>query len=75
MKIQQIRNATMRINYGGVTILTDPYLADKHTMISYTGKEKSLLVDLPVAKEKVIQDINCCLLSHLHSDHFDLAAR
>ena len=29
MKIKQIRNATFRINFGGVEFLTDPWLVSK----------------------------------------------
>ena len=32
MKIQQIRNATLRIEYAGKTFLTDPWLMDKGAM-------------------------------------------
>ena len=29
MKIRQIRNATLRINFGGVEFLTDPWLISR----------------------------------------------
>ena len=32
MNIQQIRNATVRINYGGKSFLIDPWLMDKDAM-------------------------------------------
>jgi len=75
MKIQLIRNATMRLEYAGRTILTDPYLAAKHTRPSMAGKSPNPLVDLPIPPEQVIAGIELVVLSHLHSDHFDPAAQ
>jgi L-ascorbate metabolism protein UlaG (beta-lactamase superfamily) len=38
MKIQLIRNATMRLNFGSTGILTDPLFVAKYTLRSYAGK-------------------------------------
>jgi L-ascorbate metabolism protein UlaG (beta-lactamase superfamily) len=35
MRLQLIRNATLRLTYHGQLILIDPYLAPKHTLPSY----------------------------------------
>jgi L-ascorbate metabolism protein UlaG (beta-lactamase superfamily) len=75
MEIQLIRNATMRIRYGSASILTDPLLASKLTMKSYTGKSLNPLVSLPIPIEKVLSDTGFFLLSHTHSDHFDATAQ
>ncbi len=75
MKIKLIRNATMRINYAGKSILTDPYLADKHSLPPYREVSKNPLVDLPCSKEEVVKDVNMVLISHIHTDHFDLSAQ
>ncbi len=75
MRVQFIRNATMRIQYGSVSFLTDPLLAPRLTMPSYTGKSQNPLVDLPLPIEKVVSGMEMVLLSHLHSDHFDPVAR
>lgn len=74
MQIQSIRNATMRITYHGHLFVCDPYLADKFTRPSYTGKSLNPLVDLPMPAAEVIAGAEFFLLSHLHSDHFDPAA-
>ncbi len=74
MQIQSIRNATMRISYHGHLFVCDPYLADKYSRPSYTGKSPNPLVDLPMPAEKVIEGADFFLISHLHSDHFDPAA-
>lgn len=75
MKLQLIRSATMRITYAGFTFVTDPYLAAKHTMPSYTGASPNPLVELPCSPEEAIDGIDFAVLSHLHSDHFDPSAR
>ena len=36
MKIQQIRNATLKIQYSSITILLDPWLQDRGTGPSFT---------------------------------------
>lgn len=74
MKIQSIRNATMRVEYHGHLFVCDPYLADKFTRPSYTGKSLNPLIDLPMPASDVIAGAEFFLLSHLHSDHFDPAA-
>jgi L-ascorbate metabolism protein UlaG (beta-lactamase superfamily) len=74
MKIQSIRNATMRLEYHGNLIVCDPYLADKFTRPSYTGKSLNPLVNLPFPAKDVIAGADFFILSHLHSDHFDPAA-
>lgn len=74
MQIQSIRNATMRITYHGHLFVCDPYLADKFTRPSYTGKSPNPLIDLPMPAGDVIEGAEFFLLSHLHSDHFDPAA-
>lgn len=75
MQIHQIRNATMKITYAGKVILTDPYLADKFSLPSYTGKSPNPLTDLPFPAERVIEGVDTVLLTHIHSDHFDPKAR
>lgn len=64
----------MRLEYHGNLIVCDPYLADKFTRPSYTGKSPNPLVDLPFPAKDVITGADFFILSHLHSDHFDPAA-
>ena len=71
MKMQLIRNATLRLNYAGHTIVIDPYLAPKHALPSYTGASPNPLVDLPIPEQAVIDGAELVVVSHLHSDHFD----
>ncbi len=75
MKLQLIRNATLRMSYAQQRFIIDPYLAAKHSLPSYTGASPNPLVELALPPEEVIADIELALISHLHSDHFDPAAQ
>lgn len=75
MKLRLIRNATSKISYAGQCILFDPYFAEKFTLPSYTGKSKNPLVDLPVAIEEILENVDMTIVSHIHSDHFDSVAQ
>jgi L-ascorbate metabolism protein UlaG (beta-lactamase superfamily) len=71
MEIQLVRNATMRIRYAGRLLVTDPYLAAKHTRPSVTGKSLNPTSDLPCTPEEAVAGADIVILSHIHSDHFD----
>ena len=71
MKIQLIRNATMRIDYAGQTILTDPCLAECGSLPAYAGRAQNPMAALPMPIEKILSKLDLVLVSHLHKDHFD----
>ena len=75
MKLRLIRNATLRLTYGGREVLIDPYLAPRHSRPSYTGASPNPLVELPMPPEAVLAGAEVVLVSHLHSDHFDPMAQ
>ena len=75
MRMQLIRNATMRFNFGPICILTDPLFAEKHALRSFAGKSPNPLVDLPISPSEALAGVHMILLSHLHSDHFDPRAQ
>lgn len=75
LKIQLIRNATLRLSYNNKVILIDPYLAPKGSLDSLAGKEKNPIVELPLSPEEVISNVDMVLISHLHTDHFDEIAQ
>ncbi|MCP3872366.1 MAG: MBL fold metallo-hydrolase [Desulfobacteraceae bacterium] len=75
MKIQQIRNSTLRLSIADKTILTDPVLLPKHGIESFAGIEKNPIVDLPFPAQEIIKDIDLVIVSHLHQDHFDNGAK
>lgn len=80
MKLQQIRNATMILNYGGKKFLIDPMLADKGTLPAFphpaSGDDRANpLMDLPVSIDELVNELDAVFLSHLHYDHYDDAAK
>ncbi|WP_297133182.1 MBL fold metallo-hydrolase [Terrisporobacter sp.] len=78
MKIKQIRNATLLIEYAGKKFLTDPVLAKKGTFPPYPSpvrpNEYNPIVELPVGIDELI-NVDAIIATHLHSDHFDDAAK
>ena len=75
MKLQLIRNATMKIEYAGKTILTDPMLAGRYAYETFIGRSPNPLEELPVSIEEILSDVELCVVSHLHIDHFDPKAQ
>lgn len=76
MKIKQIRNATIIVEYAGKRFLVDPWLQDKGKGMSAPSpdpeknKLQSPLVALPCSIEEILQGINACIVTHIHPDHF-----
>lgn len=79
MNIHHIRNATEVIHYGGKKFLIDPMLAEKGTYPPFPNSlrqdQYNPLVNLPISVEKIIEDIDAIILTHLHPDHFDEVAQ
>jgi L-ascorbate metabolism protein UlaG (beta-lactamase superfamily) len=78
MQVTQIRNATLLIDYAGKTLLVDPLLANRGAYPGFAGTANSHLanplVDLPVPLDTLF-DVDAVLVTHLHADHWDEAAR
>lgn len=74
MKLQLIRNATLKLDYAGRTVLVDPYLAPKHSLPSFTGRSPNPMVELPAGIEDILDGVELVIVSHLHDDHFDSVA-
>jgi L-ascorbate metabolism protein UlaG (beta-lactamase superfamily) len=84
MKIQQIRNATLVVEYAGKKFLIDPMLADKGTYPPFgpsIGLPDALrqdqfnpLVSLPISLDNII-NVDAVIVTHLHVDHWDDAAK
>lgn len=79
MKIQQIRNATIIVEYAGKKILIDPMLAARGTYPAFSNApredQKNPLVDLPISLAEITQDLDAVIVTHLHLDHWDDAAK
>jgi L-ascorbate metabolism protein UlaG (beta-lactamase superfamily) len=75
VQIQQIRNATAKINYAGKTFLLDPFLAKKGAYPGFEGTFRSNLrnplVELPMPAKDVLKGVNAVIVSHTHLDHWD----
>ncbi len=75
MDLRLIRNATLRLRYGGVDFLIDPMLGVRHAirpMGDSPGRNPT--VDLPCSIDEVLGGVDAVIVSHLHPDHFDEAA-
>ena len=74
MKLTQIRNATVLLEYGGVRFLIDPMLSPKgalppcHSRIR--PETRNPLHDLPGPAEDLVQ-VDAVIVTHLHPGHFD----
>jgi L-ascorbate metabolism protein UlaG (beta-lactamase superfamily) len=75
MKFQLIRNATVKLEYGDVTILIDPMLGERHTFGAFAGIEDNPTVDLPIPESEVLTGVDLVIISHLHQDHFDARSK
>jgi L-ascorbate metabolism protein UlaG (beta-lactamase superfamily) len=78
MKIKQVRNATLIIEYVGKKFLVDPYLAEKGAYPGFEGTANSYLrnplVNLTVPLDEIL-DVDAVIVTHLHPDHWDEAAK
>ena len=74
MKIQLIRNATMKLTYAGQTILTDPMLSPKDAYDPFAGVARNPTIELPFTLEQILDRVDGVLVSHGHPDHFDSVA-
>jgi len=69
-----IRNATLLLETSVGRILVDPMLRAAGTTPPIENTPNPLpnpLVELPVPVEDVVRDVDLCIVTHLHSDHFD----
>lgn len=73
--VRLIRNATLKIQYAGKTILLDPMLGEKGTEISALGVNLNPRVHLTIPVSEVLKGVDFVLLTHAHIDHYDPAAK
>lgn len=85
MKIQQIRSATLRIEYAGRTFLVDPWLCGRGEMGAFRMNNGGFrcepdkmdipmpMCDLPCPREDVVRGVDACICTHVHPDHIDFA--
>lgn len=73
--VRLIRNATLKIQYAGKTILLDPMLGEKGTEMSALGVNLNPRVHLTIPVSEVLKGVDFVLLTHAHIDHYDPAAK
>jgi len=71
MRLQLLRNATLKLTYAQQAILIDPDLAAKYSRPSFTGRSANPMVDLPLPLATITAGLSAIIVSHLHRDHFD----
>jgi L-ascorbate metabolism protein UlaG (beta-lactamase superfamily) len=78
MRITQVRNATLVVDYGRKRFLIDPMLAAKGTFPGFAGTPNSHLpnplVDLPTPIGEIV-DVDAVVVTHTHLDHWDDTAK
>jgi L-ascorbate metabolism protein UlaG (beta-lactamase superfamily) len=77
MKVTLVRHATLLLETSAGRVLVDPMLraAETSPPIENTpNPRRNPLVELPFPAEEVIADVDLCVVTHLHGDHFDEAA-
>lgn len=73
--VRLIRNATLKIQYSGKTILLDPLLGEKGSSVSALKVNKNPRVHLSMPVTEILENLDCVLLTHAHIDHYDDAAK
>lgn len=75
MKITQIRNATIIVEFDNICLLIDPMLADKGALPALKfldGKrERNPIIELPEIAEEMLNKVTHCLITHCQKGHFD----
>lgn len=77
MRITQIRNATIIVEYAGKRFLIDPMLGPKGSFSPYpfAGNWKwNPVVDLPMDISQILSGIDAVIATHYHFDHLDSTA-
>ncbi|MFD2762494.1 MBL fold metallo-hydrolase [Lentibacillus juripiscarius] len=79
MNIQQIRNATLVVEYAGKKFLIDPFLGEKGAYPPFPDSPRqernNPLVDLPTSIDNIVHNVDAVVVTHLHLDHWDDAAK
>ncbi|MBE2317380.1 MBL fold metallo-hydrolase [Solirubrobacter sp. CPCC 204708] len=78
MKLTLIRNATLRVEVAGHTLLVDPQLdpaGAREAVPDTPNPRRNPLVELPQPAEAVVAGVDAVLLTHVHQDHWDTTAR
>lgn len=83
MRLHQIRNATLIIEFSRKRFLVDPMFAGVNGLKGVKGELLPLnnsenffpLHDLPFSPKDILKNIDAVIITHLHTDHFDKFAK
>jgi L-ascorbate metabolism protein UlaG (beta-lactamase superfamily) len=72
VKVQLIRNATLKLDYNGQVYLIDPVLTTQKSFTSFVVPNQNLnpTIDLPIPLSEITNGVNAFLVTHTHQDHF-----
>lgn len=75
MKITQLRNATVVVEFDRYVLLVDPMFSPKGAIpaLRYVGRRwrRNPLVDLPDNSAEILRRVTHCLITHCQKGHFD----
>lgn len=74
MKIHQLRNATIVLEFQDAVVLVDPMLSRRGALPPLRlggGRLRNPLVDLPEGAEALLERVTHCLITHCQKGHFD----
>lgn len=74
MKIQQLRNATIILEFGEYRVLVDPMLSPMHALppLKFSGGMlRNPTVELPQEAAQALAGVTHCLITHCQKGHFD----
>jgi len=78
VQLTLVRNATLQLDVAAGTVLVDPMLNPRDAVPAVEDTAPAVrnpLVDLPCSAESLAGAADAVLVTHLHNDHFDDAAR
>lgn len=74
MKIHQIRNATILIEFGDIRLLVDPMLSDRGMLPPlrlFKMRGRNPTVSLPKNAQELVDSATHCIITHCQRGHFD----
>jgi L-ascorbate metabolism protein UlaG (beta-lactamase superfamily) len=77
VRLTLVRHATLLLETSHGRVLVDPMLRAARTtppIENTPNQQPNPLVELPVSRADVVAGVDLCIVTHLHSDHFDDAA-
>ena len=78
MTVEQIRNATVTVEYGDQKFLIDPMFSKKGVFDPFLPAERddrNPIVELPMSVDEILEGVDAVIVTHTHEDHFDQAAK